>query len=279
MISIMNPLNSFHNDLNSILDEINDDSPINDSPINDCIIDILNNIIHSICIIPNDKYTQINVNLIDKLEDNYPGEFIKYCTDNELKPPTINTSMGKALSCMLHNPFKYWTRDDCDMLFKKFNIKSRDSIQAFNKHSQWGIKTNSGIHKGKLYIIYPYSLSNKHKMRKNFKFDGSESQKNDEINKIKMTIKSDYIDIPNNEWQLGHKNPGTTDNSSNNLVLQPPIQAKYRDNYVFFDTLTKFPLPKKLKAMFDSKELHLTEDQIDEYCTLFNQIKLSVASV
>ena len=274
MISSTDPLNSFHNDLNSILDEINDDSCTKS-----CINEILNNIIDSISIIPPDKYTQINVNLINKIEDNYPGDFIKYCKDNELKPPTINTSMGKALSCMLYNPFKYWTRDDCDLLFKKFNIKSKDSIQAFNKHSQWGIKTNSGIHKGKLYIIYPYSLSNKHKMRKNFKFDGSESQKIDEINKIKMTIKTDYIDIPNNEWQLGHKNPGTIDNSSNNLVLQPPIQAKYRDNYVFFDTLTKFPLPKKLKAMFDSKELHLTKDQIDEYCTLFNQIKLSLASV
>lgn len=274
MISSVNPLNSFHNDLNNILDEINDDSSTKN-----CINEILNNIINSISIIPTDKYTQINVNLINKIEDNYPGEFIKYCKENELKPPTLNTSMGKALSCMLHNPFKYWTRDDCDLLFKKFNIKSRDSIQAFNKHSQWGIKTNSGIHKGKLYIIYPYCLSNKHKMRKDFKYDGSESQKNEEINKIKMTIKTDYIDIPNNEWQLGHKNPGTTDNSSNNLVLQPPIQAKYRDNYVFFDTLTKFPLPKKLKAMFDSKELHLTKDQIDEYCTLFNQIKLSFASV
>ena len=274
MISCINPLNSFHNDLNSVLDEIKDISCINN-----CINDILNNIIDSICIVPIDEYTQINVNLIEEIKYNYPEKFIMFCKENELKPPTINTSMGKALSCMLYNPFKYWTRDDCDLLFKKFNIKSRDSIQAFNKHSQWGIKTNSGIHKGKLYIIYPYCLSNKHKMRKDFKYDGSESQKNEEINKIKMTIKTDYIDIPNNEWQLGHKNPGTTDNSSNNLVLQPPIQAKYRDNYVFFDTLTKFPLPKKLKAMFDSKELHLTKDQIDEYCILFNQIKLSLTSV
>ena len=274
MISSVNPLTSFHNDLNDVLDEINDNYHINY-----CINDILNDIIDSICIVPIDEYTQINVNLIDEIKDNYPEKFIKFCKENELKPPTIKTSMGKALSCMLYNPFKYWTRDDCDLLFKKFNIKSIDSIQAFNKHSQWGIKTNSGIHKGKLYIIYPYCLSNKHKMRKDFKYDGSEAQKNEEINKIKMTIKTDYIDIPNNEWQLGHKNPGTTDNSSNNLVLQPPIQAKYRDNYVFFDTLTKFPLPKKLKAMFDSKELHLTKDQIDEYCILFNQIKLSFTSV
>ena len=56
-----------------------------------------------------------------------------------------------------------------------------------------------------------------------------------EIEKIKSKIKSDYIESPNSQWQLGHKNPGSTDNSNVNLVLQPPIQGKYRDNYIFID--------------------------------------------
>jgi hypothetical protein len=56
-----------------------------------------------------------------------------------------------------------------------------------------------------------------------------------EINKIKSTIKADYIDVSNDLWQLGHKNPDSTDNSNKNLVLQPPIQGKYRDNYIFID--------------------------------------------
>lgn len=90
---------------------------------------------------------------------------------------------------MLYNPYKYWDRDACDEFVKKFNIDTADSIQLFNKHSQWGISTNSGIEKGKLYIIYPYSLSNKHKMRKNFKYNGNENDKNIEIEKIKSTIK------------------------------------------------------------------------------------------
>ena len=63
------------------------------------------------------------------------------------------------------------------MFVKKFNIETVDSIQLFNKHSQWGINTNSGLEKGKIYIIYPYSISNKHKMRKNFKYDGNNNQK------------------------------------------------------------------------------------------------------
>ena len=51
-------------------------------------------------------------------------------------------------------------------------------------------------------------------------------EKNNEIDKIKSTIKTDYIDVPNSLWQLGHKNPGSTDNSNENFVLQPPIQGK-----------------------------------------------------
>ena len=76
---------------------------------------------------------------------------------------------------------------------KKFNIETKDSIQLFNKHNQWGIQTNSGKERGRLYIIYPYALSNKDKMRKDFKFDGTIEEKYVEIDKIKSTIKDDYL--------------------------------------------------------------------------------------
>ena len=101
-------------------------------------------------------------------------------------------------------------------------------------------------------------------MRKDFKFNGTESEKNAEIDRIKSTIQADYIDPPYEKWQLGHKNPGSTDNSDENLVLQPPIQGKYRDDYLFFDTLTKMPLPQKLKKMLENKEVELTDQQIEE---------------
>ena len=110
-------------------------------------------------------------------------------------------------------------------------------------------------------------------MRKNFKFDGTEDEKNIEINKIKSTINADYIDVPNEQWQLGHKNPGSTNNTSNNLILQPPIQGKYRDDYIFIDTLTKIPVPSKLKRMIDLKEIEITPEQIDEYIALFTAVK------
>lgn len=220
-------------------------------------------------------YTLVSVSDMTDIPTEYPAEFQHFCSENELKPPNITTGNGKALAAMLKYKHCYWNRKTCDEFVNKFNIPTRDSIQLFNKHSQWGIQTNSGTERGKLYIVYPYGLSNKSKMRKNFRFDGTEEEKNAEIENIKKTINADYVDVPNSEWQLGHKNPGTTDNTSNNLVLQPPIQGKYRDNYIFIDTLTKFPVPNKLSMMLDKKEIEFTKDQILQYKAIFDKLLLS----
>jgi hypothetical protein len=107
-------------------------------------------------------------------------------------------------------------------------------------------------------------------------FNGTEEEKNNEINKIKSTIKTDYIDISNSLWQLGHKNPGSTDNSNDNLVLQPPIQSKYRDNYIFIDTLTKFPVPTKLKNMIEKEDIKFTQEQIKHYKEIFDKLSTSL---
>ena len=213
-------------------------------------------------------YELIDLDLITELPKEYPKEFNDFCSINNLKPPNITTGNGSALCVMLKYKFCYWNRDVCDKFVEKFNIPTKDSIQLFNKHNQWGIQTNSGTTRGKHYIVYPYCLSNKHKMRKNFKFDGTEEEKHREIDKIKSTIQTDYLKPPNSKWQLGHKNPGSTDNKKNNLVLQPPIQGKYRDNYIFIDTLTKFPMPKKLESMIENKEIELTREQMEQYISI-----------
>ena len=177
-----------------------------------------------------------------------------------------------ALSAMVNNKYKYWNRESCDEFVKKFDIKTRDSIQLFNKHEQWGIKTSNV--KGQNYILYPYQISNKHKMRKDFKFDGTEEEKNIEINKIKSTIKNDYIDVENEKWQLGHKNPESDDNSSSNLILQPPIQGKYRDNYIFIDTLTKIPTPKTLINLYKLNKCPYTNEQLKEIKQFLDNLNL-----
>ena len=109
-------------------------------------------------------------------------------------------------------------------------------------------------------------------MRKNFNFNGTDEEKNTEIDKIKSTITTDYIDVPNSLWQLGHKNPGSDDSSAENLVLQPPIQGRYRDNYIFIDTLTKFPTPQKLASMIEEKEIEFTPAQIQKCKALFDAL-------
>lgn len=223
-----------------------------------------------------DNLILIDVDKIDELPSEFPEEFTEFCRINDLKPPNITTGNGKSLSVMLTYKGNYWDRKTCDQFVEKFKIKTKDSIQLFNKHNQWGIQTNSGIERGKLYIVYPYTLSNKHKMRKNFKFDGTDEEKDLEINKIKSTIKADYIDVDNNLWQLGHKNPDSTDNSNKNLVLQPPIQGKYRDNYIFIDTLTKFPVPNKLEVMIERKEIEFSVDQIIKYKEIFDKLFTSI---
>ena len=220
------------------------------------------------------NYELINIFNINHIPNEYPPELNEFCIINDLKPPKITTGNGKALSIMTNNPGYYWNRETCDEFVKKFNINTKDSIQLFNKHNQWGILTNSGTERGRTYIVYPYCLSNKHKMRKDFKFDGTEEEKNIEIDKIKSTITTDYIDVPNSNWGLGHKNPGSIDNSSDNLVLQPPIQAKYRDDYYFIDPITKFPLPNKLKMMIEKNEIKLTNTQINDYKILFDNLHI-----
>lgn len=221
-------------------------------------------------------YELIDVDSITEIPNEYPEEFNEFCLTNQLTPPKITSGNGKALLVMLKYKYCYWNRDTCDKFIKKFGISTRDSIQLFNKHNQWGIQTNSGNERGRLYIVYPYCLSNKHKMRKNFKFNGTEEEKNNEIDKIKSTIKIDYIDVQNSLWQLGHKNPGSTDNSTDNLVLQPPIQGKYRDNYIFIDTLTKIPMPNKLQNMIEKKEIEFTQEQIISYKQIFDKLFTSI---
>lgn len=233
----------------------------------------INNLKKDDCVIVKEhNYKLISVSDIQDLPLEYPLEFVNFCHQNQLRPPHITTGNGRALSVMLKYKHHYWTRETCNQFVTKFKINTNDSIQLFNKHSQWGIQTNSGLERGKLYILYPYRLSNKHNMRKRFRFDGTSAQKNEEIEHIKTTINNDYLEVPNYLWQLGHKNPGSHDNSSNNLVLQPPIQGKYRDNYIFIDTITKFPTPRKLNYMIKNHEIDFTPEQIQSYLDIFSNL-------
>ena len=120
----------------------------------------------------------------------FPEEFIAFAKKNNLsKAVKLDTGNGKALSAMVNTRGYYWTPPDCEEFCKKFNIKSRDSIQLFNKKAQDGFMMIGK--RGNYAIKYPYEVSNKKAMRQNFVYDGSEEKKNEEINKIKQNIKED----------------------------------------------------------------------------------------
>lgn len=133
------------------------------------------------------------------------------------------------------------SRNDLDIFFKNIKVETKDSIQAVNKIEQWGLKR--GEAKGKYWVPYPYQLGIKHLLRCELP---DIENRDDKINAIKKDIQTDYINVANDKWQLGHKNPENPTSELNNIVLQPPIQQKYRDNYIFIDTLTKIPTPKLL---------------------------------
>lgn len=174
---------------------------------------------------------------------------------------------------LLHNENKYVIREDLDIFFKNIEIKSRDPIQAINKTEQWGLKR--GPEKGKYWIPYPYNSGVKHLMRKDFnKNIENKSTIYDQVRIIKDDIKRDYLDIPEELSQFGHKNPNIEDNTLQNLVLQPPVQAKYRDKYIFIDTLTRIPTVKTLIENdckpYTDKELYELYKYLEEKFSIEN---------
>jgi hypothetical protein len=215
---------------------------------------------------------EIDIDKVEHIPVNYPSAFLNFCTLNQMRPPRFHSNAGKALRTMLAHPSYYWTRTSCDAFVKKFNLTSKDSIQMFNKHAQWGLCTNSGTDRERYYVVYPYRTSTKYNIRKNFTYNGTADERNKKIEQIKSTIKTDYIDVPNEKWQLGHKNPDMDHLDGKNMVLQPPIQCKYRDDYIWIDTLTKMPMPNKLQRMVSKGEIPLTLEQISSYRQVFDEL-------
>lgn len=77
--------------------------------------------------------------LTNKSIESYPISVIHFCKEQDINLPSILSKRGKALAVMLNHPQYYWTRDDCVEFCRRFHINSKDTIQLFNKHEQWGL--------------------------------------------------------------------------------------------------------------------------------------------
>ena len=167
----------------------------------------------------------------------------------------------------------FLTPNECEEFVHHNQIKTRDAIQAFNKPagSTPGLKrVENG--RGRYSLKHPFECNDMEK-RVNVGSHVLENGSRDEqiayvkdyhLEKIKTNMKDcelffklwkltgcrevgdrfdrelghikwvfrHIIDVPNEEWHIGHLD-ATKGNDSSNLFYQPPIQARYRDNYIF----------------------------------------------
>lgn len=180
----------------------------------------------------------------------YSDEFLSFCKDKKIKIPNINSIKGQIIALMTNpdNRNKFIDRELLDKFINIIGLSSKDVIQAINKTDQWGLKSEKI--KRKYYAIpFPFVFVDIHiKKRKLPKLEN----RDDRINFIKEYIIYNYINIPNDKWEIGHMDPNNPNITEENLVYQPPIQGKFRDRFKFDNIgLIKYPTPQELENNFD----------------------------
>lgn len=185
----------------------------------------------------------------EKKFDTYESDFIEFTDRHGIKPPSLQTPSGQGIALLTckANRDKYALRVDLETFFNVIELQTKDAIQCVNKCEQWGLRRAQT--KGKYSIPYPFEYFPLHiNKRKNLKIVGD---RNEVINTVKQFLQKNYLDVPNEDWQIGHKDPSLA-TSENNVIYQPPIQGRYRDRYKFDDLgLTKYPTVSELLKSFD----------------------------
>ena len=161
--------------------------------------------------------------------DTYPADLIAFSQEHNFKLLPLTTLRGQALALMAQPEVrgqKHLTRTETDQFFKNIQMKTRDSIQQFNK--AFGLKQ---MKKPGYYLQYPFEIDTTDlDKRKGATISGD---KDAQVNVTKDWWRKKLIDVPNSEWQIGHLDPTIADASEKNLAFQPPIQGKYRDRFKF----------------------------------------------
>jgi hypothetical protein len=197
---------------------------------------------------------------------NYGEDFLSFCSVNGVKIPNINTLKGQVVALMTSpiNRNKYIDRGQLEKFIKTIKMESKDVIQTINKTDQWGLKSET-VNRKFYTIPFPFVYVSIHiKKRILPKLEN----RDDKINYIKEYLTHNYLNIPNDKWEVGHMSPNDPNITENKLIYQPPIQGKFRDRFKYDNIgLIKYPTPQELSSNFDK---YYTED---EQKTIFNLLK------
>jgi len=192
-------------------------------------------------------------------------KLIEWATEHNVRLPSDGSIKATLLQEMTSEDHisskKWWDRKAMEDVLKKYNKESADIIQIINKTEQWGLKNPLKNGREFYRFEYPFIYVSTHvEKRKVQKVKPEDKEKQIEL--IKENIKKDYIDVPIDKWQLGHKNPDLPDGTPKNLVWQPPIQGKHRDRFVFDSFgLLKYPTPKEIAR---NPSAYYSEEQLKE---------------
>lgn len=176
------------------------------------------------------KLSLIDIDKYKNKFNTYPLDLVIFAKEKNLILPRLSTMRGQALALMSQPEIrgkKYLERNETVEFFKNIGMDTKDSIQQFNKAT--GLKRIKM--RGKYCLQYPFEYdSTDIDKRRGIFIKGN---KNSHINAIKNWWKQNLIDVPNEEWQIGHLDPTIKDGSEINLAYQPPIQARYRNRFKF----------------------------------------------
>lgn len=193
----------------------------------------------------------IDIKLYSKKFEVYPAELQKFCDDNKVKLPGIDSFAGQAYALMAQPEVraqKYLGRDETAAFFTQIVMNTKDSIQPFNKAK--GLK-RLDVGRGNYCLAYPFETDMTDINKRKGALIGGD--RDSSIDAIKAWWKKNLVDVPNSKWQTGHLDPDIDDSSEKNLAWQPPLQAKYRNRFkwdAWFHQM--WPTGKELSKKMDN---------------------------
>ena len=188
--------------------------------------------------------------------EKYPDDLVEFAAAHTISLMPLKSMRGQALALMAQPEIRgkqHLSRTDTVKFFQNIGMETSDAIQQFNKAT--GLKR---IDKKGVYCLrYPFEFDKTDlEKRKGAAISGD---RNACIEAVKTWWRENLVDVPNEQWQVGHLDPTIPDASEQNLAYQPPIQGKYRNRFKWDEMFHKmWPTGDELAANMDR---YHTEDE------------------